>query len=346
METCLLGEDGAPSEDAWDRFVRSSPDGTPFHLTAWKRVVEEVFGHRPHYLVARSAGEIRALLPLFEVHGLRSGRCLSSVPYAVYGGICGSDTRSWAALLEAAGRLGTELRVRHVELRQLHHPLPDLPTRQPFATFTRELDPEPEVNLRAIPRKQRRMIRKGERGGFEARRGWESLREFHDVYAIDRRRLGAPPFPRRLFEAIRDRFGPAAELLSVWREGRLVAGVVSLFHEDRVLPYYGASLPEVRRLAANDYMYWELMRASCRAGYRVFDFGQSHSGTGTHAFKRHWGFEPEPISHQYVLVRSAAAPSRSPSDSSSRLAMEAWKRIPLPLTKWLGPAVIRWLPLH
>jgi hypothetical protein len=29
-------------EGAWDRFVGSSPNGTAFHLPAWKRVVEEV----------------------------------------------------------------------------------------------------------------------------------------------------------------------------------------------------------------------------------------------------------------------------------------------------------------
>ena len=345
MEIRFLGASDAPSPEAWDRFVQSSPDGSPFHLMAWKQVVEQVFGHAPHYIAALSGDEIRGVLPLFEVRGLRSGRCLSSVPYGVYGGICGSEPESSAALIEAAGRLGEGLGVRFVELRQLHHPYPDLPTRQPFATFIKALDPDPEMNLRAIPRQRRRMIRKGQRFGLEARRGWEPLCEFYELYAIDRRRLGAPPFPRRFFEAIRDRFGPAAELLSIWHEGRMVAGVLSFYHRDQVLPYYGASLPDARPLAANDFMYWELMSASCLAGCRSFDFGQSHEGAGTYDFKRHWGFEPEPISHQFVLVRESEAPALMPH-SGTNLAVEAWKRLPLPITKLLGPALIRWLPLH
>ncbi|HYO47536.1 MAG TPA: FemAB family XrtA/PEP-CTERM system-associated protein [Gemmatimonadota bacterium] len=346
METCPLGTDSASSEDAWDRFVKSSSDGTPFHLTAWKEVVEGVFGHTPHYIVAREADEIRGILPLFEIYGLRSGHCLSSVPYGVYGGTCTTDPEGSAALLREAMRLGQRLRARYVELRQLHHPLPGLSTRHPFVTFTRLMSPDPEVNLMAIPRERRRMIRKGARFGLTARRGWGSLVDFHEIYSISRHNLGAPPFPLRMFEAIRDQFGSAAELLTIWHGGQLVAGVVSLFHQDRVMPYYGACLPEARALAANDFMYWELMRMSCLQGYRVFDFGQSHAGSGTYDFKRHWGFEPEPIAYQYLLVRTSEVPYRQVSPPRGNAAVRVWKRIPLPLTKRLGPALIRWLPLH
>lgn len=342
MNVVLVGADASASESAWDRFVASSPDGTPFHLTAWRKLIEEVFGHVAHYLVALAGSEIRGVLPLFEIRGLRAGHVLFSVPYAVYGGLCGDDGEVAAALVEEARRLGERLGVGYVELRQLHHPLAFLPTRYPFVTFAKTMHAEPQANFLAIPRKQRYMIRKGAQCGLEARRGWEPLAEFFQAYVINRRRLGAPPFPRRLFEAVRDRFGPAAELLTVWHEQRLVAGVISLFHRDRVMPYYAASLPEARSLAANDFMYWELMRASCVGGFRVFDFGQSHMGTGSYDFKRHWGFAPEPVAYQYVLLRDRGMPT---SVGAGRLA-DAWKRLPLPVTRWLGPPLIRWLPLH
>src|SRR2546428_5211447 len=70
----------------WDAFVRSTPSGSPFHLLAWKRAVEQGFGHRPHYLMAVGDHGIEGVLPLFEVRGLLGGRGLISVPYAVYGG--------------------------------------------------------------------------------------------------------------------------------------------------------------------------------------------------------------------------------------------------------------------
>lgn len=188
------------------------------------------------------------------------------------------------------------------------------------------------------------MIRKGRRHGLEARHGWAALEAFYEVYAINRRHLGAPPFSRRLFEALRDRFGPAAGLLTAWHAGRLVGGVLSLYHRDRVMPYYGATLPGARGLAVSDFVYWELMRAACVSGHRVFDFGESHEGSGGWEFKRLWGFTPEPIAYQYILVRDREPPARQPS--SPGVLAELWKGLPLTLTKRLGPQLIRWLPLH
>ena len=40
-------------ERRWDEFVQHSPYGTFFHLSAWKGIVEDILGHRSHFLVAR-----------------------------------------------------------------------------------------------------------------------------------------------------------------------------------------------------------------------------------------------------------------------------------------------------
>jgi FemAB-related protein (PEP-CTERM system-associated) len=332
-------------EGAWDRFVRSSPNGTVFHLSAWKRVVEEVFRHTPHYLQAVEGGEIRGVLPLFEIRGLLSGHVMISVPYGVYGGLCVADTAARMALLDHAHQLAVRRHIRYVELRHLYDPMPGLPAKSLYAAFAKPIDSDPDVNFAAIPRKQRRMVRQGIKHGLEGRRGWEPLAEFYEIYAANRRRLGSPPFPLQLFEAIRNHFGKEAQLLTIWHEGRMVAGVLSLFHHDRVMPYYGAALEEAFALAVNDFMYWELMRESCLVGYRVFDFGRSREGTGPYDFKRHWGFEPQPLAYQYMLVNGRGIPNVNPSNPRLQPFIEVWKRLPLPVTKWIGPALTRWLPL-
>jgi FemAB-related protein (PEP-CTERM system-associated) len=181
--------------------------------------------------------------------------------------------------------------------------------------------------------------------GLEPRRGWDVLPRFYDVYVANRRRLGSPPFSIRLFEAIRDHFGKEAELLTIWHEGRPVSGVISLFYEDRVMPYYGAALEGAFDLSVNDFMYWELMRASCLAGYKVFDFGRSREGTGPYNFKRHWGFEPKPLAYQYILLNGHQMPNINPSNPRLQLFIEGWKHLPLPVTRWLGPTLTRRLPL-
>jgi FemAB-related protein (PEP-CTERM system-associated) len=337
--------DRADDHESWDRFVKSSSDGTIFHQIAWRQVVQDVFHHGPRYLLAEDGGDIKGVLPLFEVRGLLTGRVLVSVPYAVYGGICSSHPTATDLLLEVARDLASRHRARYVELRQLRPVHQELPTKELYSTFVRPLDPDPEVNMAAVPRKQRRMIRQGAKNGLVARQGWESLADFYDVFLVSRRHLGSPPFPLQLFESIRDHFGKQAQLLTVWHEQRVVAGVVSLFYEDRVMPYYGAALPSAFALAANDFMYWEVMREACLAGYRQFDFGRSRAGSGAYDFKRHWGFEPQPLAYQYLLRRGSRMPNVSPSNPKLQVLIRGWKRLPLSVTRQIGPPLTRWLPL-
>jgi FemAB-related protein (PEP-CTERM system-associated) len=327
----------------WDAFVRSHAHGSPFHLLAWRRAIETAFGHRPHYLMATGANGVEGVLPLFEVPGLLGGRGLVSVPYGVYGGICASTPEARAALLEAAARLAGERRADYVELRHRNGQEVELPTKSLYVRFARPISADPEANMAAIPRKQRRMIRQGAKFALRSELGLQHLEAFYEVYAESLRNLGSPVFPRGLFHAIVQEFKQDCQLLTVWREGRLLAGVLTLLYEEQALPYYGGALREGFDFAVNDFMYWELMCRVGTGGYRIFDFGRSREGTGPYHFKRHWGFEPEPLPYQYVLCRGGI-PNLSPSNPKLRLAIAAWKRMPLGLTKWLGPRLTRYLP--
>ncbi len=340
MDIEELGQESAD----WDAFVRTCPDGSPFHLTAWKRAVEAVFSHRSHYLLARRDDAIAGVLPLFETRGPLGGRSLVSVPYGVYGGICATSEAARQALLAAATELGRERGATFVELRHRRPQGLDLPTKSLYATFARPISGDDEANARAIPSKQRRMTRQGAKHGLRAEIGAQHLDTFYDVYAESLRNLGTPVFPRRWFHALRDAFGKECELMTVWRHERLVAGVLTFFYEDQVLPYYGGARPETLPWAVNDFMYWELMCHAARAGYQVFDFGRSREGTGAYHFKRHWGFDPSPLPYQYALLRQHEIPNVSPSNPRFHLAVETWKRLPVGLTKVLGPGLSRYLP--
>jgi len=115
-------------------------------------------------------------------------------------------------------------------------------------------------------------------------------------------------------------------------------------YEDWVLLYYGGARPDALTYAVNDFMYWELLRFASQGGFRTFDFGRSREGTGAYHFKRHWGLEPVPLPYQYILHGQARMPDLSPANSKMRLAVSAWKRLPLPLSKIIGPRLTRYLP--
>lgn len=88
-------------------------------------------------------------------------------------------------------------------------------------------------------------------------------------------------------------------------------------------------------------MYWELMKRCSEKGVRVFDYGRSKVGTGSYRFKKHWGFEPQPLNYRYHLVKAKEVPNISPTNPKYRLLIEAWKRIPLGVSRILGPVLAR-----
>lgn len=331
-------------EERWESFARAHPGATPFHALGWKRAVERAFGHRPAYLVALQGDRVRGILPAFVSPTLRLRRALVSTSFAVYGGICADDPEAARALLAAAERLGAERRVEYVELRNLE-PLEGLPTKDLYATFWLELPDDPERLLASIPRKRRRMIRQGLKQGFRVLVGRdpEHVRAFHRVYAHSVRNLGSPVYPLRFFLELLGEF-PQLQLLSVWDGDRMVAGVLTFFHRDRVLPYFGGALRPYFRRAVNDLMYWELMRYACEHGYRWFDFGRSKRGTGAFEFKRLWGIAPRPLFYQYVLLRARCIPDLSPLNPRFSPFIALWRRLPLPLARLLGPPLTRFLP--
>jgi FemAB-related protein (PEP-CTERM system-associated) len=116
---------------------------------------------------------------------------------------------------------------------------------------------------------------------------------------------------------------------------------MNFYFRDDVLPYYGGGTARARELAANDFMYWEVMRRAFERGYRVFDFGRSKVGTGSYAFKCNWGFKPTPLTYQFRLAPGRSVPELNPLNPKLALFVAAWKRLPLPMATGLGPLIVR-----
>jgi FemAB-related protein (PEP-CTERM system-associated) len=332
-------------ETEWDNFVLGSGGATLFHLTGWKRTVERTFGFEAKYLLAKEGDHIRGILPLFRVPVLPFGNCLISVPYGVYAGICAEDHFAENALLEAAVSLMNVTNTKYLELRHIKGIEGPLQKKDRYSTFRRSIFPTEEANMSAIPRKERAEIRKGKRNGLTSQIGSiEYLDGFYDIYAHSVRKLGSPVFHKDLFRNIISEFPDHCRILTVWHEKKMVAGVLSLFFRNQVMPYYGGSLGEFLSLSVNDVMYWDLMCYGMENGYEVFDFGRSKNGTGAYKFKEHWGFHPEPLEYQYYLTHGMQLPDWSPANPKFSLAISLWKKLPLSLTKILGPPITRYFP--
>ena len=339
-ETVRVSELQPSDLSRWDEFVAGCSEATFFHRAGWKPAIERAFGHRTYFLYAAAGGRIEGILPLAEVKSILFGHTLVSLPFCVYGGIAAQSERARHALDEAARALADKLRVGHLEYRSLTPQHPDWVHKDLYVTFRKEIDRDAERNLLAIPRKQRAMVRKGIKAGLKSEID-AGVERFFDAYAASVHRLGTPVFAKRYFQILKEIFGSDCEVLTVTREGRPVAGVLSFYFRDAVLPYYGGGTDEAREVAGNDFMYWELMRRACERGIRVFDYGRSKRGTGSFDFKKNWGFEPQPLHYEYLLVKGKRVPEHNPLNPKYSLFIKLWQRLPLPLANLIGPHIVK-----
>ncbi|WP_295991406.1 FemAB family XrtA/PEP-CTERM system-associated protein [Rugamonas sp.] len=348
----LLGAD--PLQRArWDAFVLACPEATFFHRAGWQTVIERAFGHRTWFYYAEQDGDIVGVLPLAQVKSRLFGHALVSLPFCVYGGVAATDPQARALLEQAAERLSAELRPGHLEMRYLRVPAESAQEqgREPgqgarwhskdlYVTFRKEISADDEANLNAIPRKQRAMVRKGMKCGLQGEVD-QDVERFFRAYATSVHRLGTPVFSKRYFALLKEEFGDDCEVRVIVRGEELVAGVLSFFFRDEVLPYYGGGMDVARDVAGNDFMYWDLMRASAARGCRLFDFGRSKRGTGAFDFKKNWGFVAEPLRYGYLLCAADAVPDVNPLNPKYQLFIRLWRRLPLPLANRLGPHIVK-----
>jgi FemAB-related protein (PEP-CTERM system-associated) len=332
----------AASRSDWDAFVRSHADGSFFHLAGWCDVIGQALGHRTHYFEARRGNATVGVLPLAEVRGRLFGHSLISTPLCAYGGAIGVDEQVVADLEDAAVALAGELDVDYLELRNRRATRPAWPTKDLYVTFRKAIGADHEQNLAAIPRKQRAMVRKGINKQLTADSG-RDIATLYDLYSESLRNLGTPVFSRGVFEALLRVFPDETDIVVVKHDTEAVAAVMSFYFRDEVLPYYGGGIARARDFAANDFMYWEVMRRAVERGCRVFDYGRSKRGTGSFDFKSHWGFEPESLAYQYHLVRASEMPNLSPTNPRYGRAIDLWRRLPLRLTQLVGPPIAKYL---
>ncbi len=329
----------------WDEFVLTHKQGSPFYLIGWKNTIEESYAYRPFYLLARDARGIRGVLPLFLVRNPVLGKALISSPFGVYGGILAATHPARRALYEHVQQLGHELGVDYIELRNAY---PEQCVGESnvsrYVTFTQELQPSEETLWECLPKKTRNLVRKALKTPFSIRYGVRDPRHLHNLLVRNMRRLGTPCFPLRYFERLLANFGDMVDIREVWHDGKVMAVSLNFFFGGQMHSYHAAADTRFNSLGPNTFMYFDHLRWAGQNGFQVFDFGRSKRGTGVFEFKRHWQTTMRELPYEMLLVRRRSLPDFSPANPKFGLAIRMWQKVPLPVTRIVGPRLIRLFP--
>jgi FemAB-related protein (PEP-CTERM system-associated) len=331
--------------DDWDSYVHACRTATPYHISGWKTALEKAYGHKSYYLAARRDGTIAGILPLFFVSSLLFGKSLTSMPFLTYGGLCADVEHASRLLLDEAWRLATTLESDVLELRHTPAQKLELSSIDHKVAMVLELQESEERVWKGLRPEIRNRIRKAVKEGVVVEDGGaELIPEFYQVFAENMRDLGSPVHSRRFFESIFACVPDQVRLVCARVNGAPVAaGITVTFRDGVEMPWVSASR-RYQQIAPNNAVYWHAIQEACRKGLKRFDFGRSTPGSGTYEFKRRWGAEPLQLHWQY-RERTVGKYSPKTDGTGFGLAGRVWQKMPIGLTKIIGPGIRRQITL-
>jgi FemAB-related protein (PEP-CTERM system-associated) len=330
----------------WDRYVLDSPTATGYHLTAWRHVVEEAFGHETVYLMVRDQQrDVRGVLPMVLLDSRLFGRFLVSMPFFNYGGVDAGIPPARDLLLDAAAQEALALRAGHVELRQSEPIACTWKSRERKVSMRLPLSQDFQTLMKGFPSKLRSQIRRPQKEGMVAQvGGLELLDQFYGVFSRNMRDLGTPVYGKAFFRAILETFPKETAICSVsWNNNVVAAGLVYAFREVMEIPW-ASSDRRYDRLSPNMLLYSAVLEYACHQGSKVFDFGRSSVDSGTYRFKQQWGAQPRQLHWYYWLAEGQSIPGLNPDNPKFKAAISVWRHLPLTVTNLLGPHIVKYLP--
>ena len=333
--------------ETWQDYLVEKGYAGFYQQAVWLRVLKNGLNHQPVCLQATSGGKLVGVLPMAFVKTPLFGRFLVSLPYLNSSGIVAESHEVATALVNRAIDFAEQLDVRYLELRHeaaVDHPkltqavTDKVHMRLALPTTTDELWASLKSKLRSQVRKPLNNESLTVYWGTH-----DLLDEFYSVFTQNMRDLGTPPFSRRLFASMLNEFPGDAEFCCVRLDGQPVASGL-LIHGPGVTQVPSASsLRQFNSTSANMLMYWHLLSRSIERGQKVFDFGRSSKDAGTHKFKAQWGAEEFPAVWQH-FVREGEATDMRPTSGKYDLMIRTWQKLPVWLTKVIGPSIVRGIP--
>ncbi|MFZ0211475.1 MAG: FemAB family XrtA/PEP-CTERM system-associated protein [Candidatus Acidiferrales bacterium] len=336
-----LCQDSGP----WDAYVEANPRATNYHRWRWKQLIESTYGHRTFYLAAREDGKIRGVLPLVGIKSWLWGRFLVSMPFFSYGGILADTPEAHDQLLRKAESLAGDWGAKHIELRQGEALNGSWQSSTAKVSMSVPLPETSEKLFGSLASRLRNKIRSAQKQGLRAQWGKEELiKDFYKVFSCNMRNLGTPVYPRAWFENFLRVARDTSHILLVWDGEEPVAGTFITTYRDQVELPWIASTPAARGKYSTVFLYWTALEWAAQNGFRRVDLGRCTPGSGTHRFKTQWLCEEVPLPWSYWLKEGGTLPQLRPDNPRLRLAVEAWKRLPLGVANLLGPRIVRAIP--
>jgi FemAB-related protein (PEP-CTERM system-associated) len=330
--------------DRWEDYIKRSGTSTLYHRMGWKNVIEKSFGHKTRYLLAEDGGSVVGILPLVLINHPFFARCVVSMPFLNYGGICADSEEAERLLLEEAIEISRRASAEYLELRQLKRVDCHLASSEEKVTMTVNLESDPDLLWGRFNPKLRQIIRKAEKSGLQLSVGREeNLRAFYEVFSSNMKELGSPVYGISFFRNVLREFQGEMLIFAVTHEEKTIgAAFVGIFKKS-LEGFWASSLREHFDLHPNEYLYWKQLEYGCTHAYECFNLGRSSKDSGSLRFKKKFGATARQLYYQYHLKRGVEIPRMNSEAWKYRIATGIWKHLPLRITRVVGPHVRKYM---
>ena len=328
--------------EQWDAYVTGHPNQTFYHQWAWKRLVEQVHGHRGLYHVAREGEKVVGVLPMFYIKGPIGGVKLIATPAAVVGGILADSPQAEALLIETAVSYAKSMNVDYLVLRQ-GVPLDSelLVTDSRFANVHVPLM-DPEVHFPQLRTDIRRCLRRALEKDFEYELQSRDIDTFYDYYARGMRALGTPVEGARWIKTLFHAFPDNHFVAMVRHQGTVVLVKLMRVYGNQIMPVLSYGHPDYKGWYPEHALTWKMMEWGYQQGKKIYNFGRSLKDSGAYKFKMGWIGEEAPLYYQYYLHQAKSMPDHAQTSERRQSVAAIWRRMPLFLTNWIGPRIRKW----
>lgn len=380
MATHQIEYAGDSDRELWDGYVRKHPDASLYHLFAWRNVIRRTYRHETYYLMLvncdeavggdpsrpdekrRSVKGILGVLPLVHFQHPLFGNSLVSLPFVDGGGILANSREAEEHLLREVFRLGRKIGAKRVELRyeqpreicdaaslscnEGSRESLEVATRTDKARMLLRLPDSSDMLMQSFKSKLRSQILKPMKEGLTSKTGGvELLEDFYRVFLINMRDLGSPVHSRKLMMHVLSEFAEQSRIFVVYKLGEPVASALVVGFDKVLRNPWASSLRKYAPLSPNMLLYFCMLEFACDNGYRVFDFGRSTKGEGTYKFKQQWGAVPAQLYWQYFSLGGRLPNPESVGQKKRQAATYLWKKLPIVLTRIIGPSIRKHISL-
>lgn len=335
----------------WDQFVEAN-DGSPFTLWGWGEALA-TYGHDRWYLVVRNGGGIVGALPLIHMESRLFDSQLVSPPFGERGSLVLNGVRpaeATRALLKRTKRLADELDVDFVSLRgsDVDEGLPEGFTEERrFVTFRVDLREGSDAVWEGLKDSRQRQVRQAEDASLTYRVGdsLDDLKRYYRLYLRSNRGHGSPPHSFEFYRTLWEELAPEhLHLGMVELDGAPVNAIIDLslgssIHQWGVITDY-----EFRDLNGGSLALWRSLDRACADGYDVYDMGRTREGSGVYMFKKSFGGRKAWYDDLHYFP-DGPVDLPDPDDDTYDRAKRIWRRLPIPVTRVIGPSIRKGISL-